>query len=247
MSESDNKQQQQQPSQSPQERRPESGKGGGDRRDAQNTAPKNATPAGKNGGTPVTARITELWKKRGPKNLLKGGGPFNFNAPGQPDHWLENAIEFVGRLIMMFGLTIYPLVLIYAAAIAFVPRQANPMWFGPLSWNDLLAFIVTLAVNGVYYQIKRRNKQSKGAYPADLLAILVLKSALLFFGLTYSFFRNPWSANPPVFAMPALGAMVFNPIYLGLVALIFIDTWRPSFLRAKVMYDDEDLPAPKAK
>lgn len=246
MSEQDNNQtQQQQKSSQPQDRR-DNGRGG-DRRDAQSTAQGNAATADKKGGISPKTRITELWKKHGPKNLLKGGGPFNFNAPGQADHWLENAIEFVGRLIMMFGLTVYPLVLIYAAAVAFVPRQANPMWFGPLSWNDLLAFIVTLTINGTYYQIKRRNKVSRGAYPADLLAILVLKTALLLFGLTYSFYQNPWSANPATFAFPALGAMVLNPVFLGLVALIVIDTWKPSFLRDKVMFDDEDLPAPKSK
>ncbi len=237
-----NQQQQQQP----QGGKPESGPKDGQRRDARPDA-KNAAPVAKADGKSLNTRITELWNSRRPKNLLKGGGAFNFNAPGQADHWLENAIEFVGRTIMMFGLTMYPLVLIYAAAVAFVPRQANPMWFGPLSWNDVLAFIVTLAVNGAYYQIKRRNKVSHGNYPLDLLAILYLKTMLLLFGLTYSFYQNPWSASPAPFAMPALTAMVFNPIFLGLVALILIDTWRPSFLRDKVMFDDENLPASKTK
>jgi hypothetical protein len=216
------------------------------RRDARPDV-RNAAPVAQADGKSLKSRITELWNSRRPKNLFKGGGPLNFNAPGQPDHWLENAIEFVGRTIMMFGLTMYPLLLIYAAAVAFVPRQANPMWFGPLSWNDVLAFIVTIAVNGAYYQIKRRNKVSRGNYPADLLAILGLKTVLILFGLTYSFFQNPWSADPSPFAMPATAAMVFNPIFLGLVALIVIDTWKPSFLRDKVMFDDENLPASKSK
>ncbi len=230
-----------------------SGRGDGNRRDSQQrsdasrTDAKNAAPAVSQDGGSVFAKIAKVWEERRPKNLFKGGGQFNFAAPGQPDHWLENAIEFVGRTILMFGLMVYPLVLIYAATLGFTPRQANPMWIGPLSWNDLMALIVTLAVNCAYYEIRKRHSRTQGGYPADFLAILVLKTTLLLFGLIYSFYQNPWSANPAPFVMPSIMTMLENPIFIGLVVLILLDTWKPSFLREKIMYDDENQPAPTSK
>ncbi len=174
-----------------------------------------------------------------------GGASFNFVAPGQPDHWLENVVEFVGRFILMLLLTVYPLVLIYAAAVAFVPQRNSNVWFGPISWNDVFALIVTVAVNGAFYEIKKRNRGQAGGRAIDLKAILALKTALVMCGLIYSFFQNPWSANPAPFAMPALTAMLLNPIFLALGALIIVDIWRPQFLRERIMYDDENEPVNK--
>lgn len=203
-------------------------------------------PAAKESPTQRFSGISAWWKANRPQNQLKGGGPFNFNAPGQPDHWLENVIEFVGRGFMMFWLTLYPLVLIYAAAVAFSPRQQTAMWIG-LSWNDLFALIVTVVVNGAHYQIKKRKQGSATGRSIELIAVLVLKTTLILCGLIYSVYQNPWSSNPAPFAMPPLNAMLLNPVFLGLAALIILDTWKPNFLREKIMYDDENQPKSEAK
>ncbi len=200
----------------------------------QQVAKTDGAPAGASRGAGVRKWLSE---KR-PKGLFSGGGKFNFLNPGEPDHWLENAIEFVYQSVLMLFLLAYPLVLIYAASIAFVPVNLTTMWFG-VSWTDVLAVISTLVLNGTHHIVKRRHQRSKGGFTWELLTILGLKTILLMLGLMYSFFQNPWAATPQPFQMPHV-TMLINPIFLGLAALIIMDTWNPRFLRQRVLADDEN-------
>lgn len=197
----------------------------------------------KTNGQSGTSRLDGARKwlsEKRPKSLLAGGGKFNFLNPGEPDHWLENAIEFVYQSVVMVFLLVYPLVLIYAAALAFVPVNLTPTWIG-VSWTDLFAAITTLVINAAHSMIKKRHHRTNGGFSRELTGILVLKTTLLMFGLIYSFFQNPWAGTAQPFVMPA-AVLLVNPVFLGLAALIVLDTWNPRFLRLRLLADDEKQP-----
>lgn len=178
--------------------------------------------------------------------LPKGGGKINFFNPGEPDHWLENVIEFVYQTVVMLFLHAYPLVLIYAAAIGFVPRNAQNQEQGIFLWANVLPVIATVVIDAVCRQIRTRQMRSEGKFTLYYIGSLILKSALLLFGLVYMFFQNPWSYTAQPFQFPTAD-LLLNPILIGLAVMVIVDTWNPNLLRSKVLYDDEKLPKPEKK
>ncbi len=92
--------------------------------------------------------------------------------------------------VIMLFLLAYPLVLVYAAALAFVPVNLTPTWIG-VSWTDLFAAITTLVINAAHSMIKSVIIGQTEASRVNSPEILALKTTLLMFGLIYSFFQNP--------------------------------------------------------
>jgi hypothetical protein len=178
--------------------------------------------------------VREWLNARRAKTPTKGAPKFNFRAPGVPDHWMENAIEFVYRTVFMGFLSVYPLLLVYIAAVGFVPRSSSAVW------NDTLAVFVSIAINGAYFLLKRRSR-SAVVREAHVNIVLGIKTIMMVIGLIYTVFQAAWVGDPPAFAMPAFDVMLFNPPFLCLLALMLADTLMPGFLRGPIMYDDEKV------
>ena len=213
----------------------------------QDRQPRQENPARQDGaGSSKPAGRIPAWLTGKLPKLPKGGGKFNFFNPGEPDHWLENVIEFVYQTVVMLFLHAYPLVLIYAAAVGFVPRNAQNQEQGIFLWANVLPVIATVVIDAVCRQIRTRQVRSEGKFTLYYIGSLILKSALLLFGLVYMFFQNPWSYTAQPFQFPTAD-LLLNPILIGLAVLIIVDTWNPQLLRSKVLYDDEKLPKPEKK
>lgn len=151
----------------------------------------------------------------------------------------NGAFDWFGMLI----LTLYGPVLVYVAAVWFVPKTTNapvatlPI-VGELAWNEVLCWIITIVVTAVHGGMKRVPLLPFNKESVRMIVKLVVRSVLVVLGWVFLFFGNPWSNPVPEFSVPDLAAMLANPVFVVILLLILVDTWQPSFLRKLILSEE---------